>query len=374
MVDRYPEVKTRIRSKGKILLGSGLVAFLAAGATLVNSLPKIEGKVMDPVRERVCDFRGEANHAAGLGHAILGSVDCKLVFAARKSQISNTFSLETDEEVGKWVRFHDVKQSRHRVVDTSKARIDADLVTRIVLPNLTHAEGQNNGKGVWTVSGDNGQGIDISSLKFYTPLPDVSSGTSPTDLQCAVKEDDPQFGGCIDTSLKTGWFNGLPLLGADNNNNLARSILRTVSIIANDTACPVEQVLIPAFSEPGKPPVSAHEAMSILVRAHARAVASSAHGITPQNVDVLIDDSHPFVPGVDINQAYSDQAQLYSYMPHLTFDEKYCLDSTTFAANNTTAIDFGWIKTMGAERVPNGFNPATGQMESNNPLLRRVAA
>jgi hypothetical protein len=338
---------------------------------MVNTVT--EGRVVDPVRERACDFQENV-----IGSVALNLVNCEPEKPPEpiENQATQQFGVEGSDEAYRLVRNLTADYKRDRGIDAARSRISGDFVAKMTMPDATVYEGED---GIFRVRSIDGDRLSLSRIKFETLHPGGSRGDSPNNLDCVVGPDDPAYQGCVDADVFSGFLNNLPGLGADNNNHAIEASFALINSLNFDYSCVLTNIMMPGLSEAAGRPLTLEEALMMMVRANIRAEAWEVKGVAPQKIDIMMtaDGFHEPQSFQKLYNGLRRQPNL-KFLPEQAIPDDYCVaDGNQASVNGVLPFDsmaWSFIATMGAEKgseIPDYYNPSTGKLAPNARNLRR---
>jgi hypothetical protein len=297
------------------------------------------------------------------------------------SEIQGQTELTGKELIGKTFQFVWATTERERGIDRSNAFMGTFAVKDIFIPDMAVIQRvANEDFVVYTKfdSNNNAVGFDVSEVEFAMRSPEIDADDGVVDGKCKTPTDSPRYRGCVvSVYLNNGWLQGIPLLGADNEEKSGFESAFVDDVLQSDVYCLINTYYGPAMNKSlerfGDSVDSPTEIVEYLARAGLRIPDYQDVGIPPQKSFANFNGT--FDVGEPVNTRLANEADKQGInIDNFDVPDDFCaLDGSGKEAVVGLVPDrnysIGVIAVMGMPEVPAYYNPDTNSIDESNKFL-----
>jgi hypothetical protein len=295
-----------------------------------------------------------------------------------------SIEIEGRERLGSIAQFVLAGAEKERVVDRAYGFRSTLGISDIYLDDNLVYESYADNKVMYLTKSENGRdvGFDVSELSIELQAPEADLSDGIDDNDCATPLDDIEYRGCETTGfVDSGFLQGIPGLGADNNGNLGYKINKVDELFQTNNRCLFDYYLLPRintelalYGEELNGSTKYTDLAKHLVRGAIRLQQFEA-GVPPQRIEVNVVGE--YIPDITLQAEFDDVSRNDSQnidSPEVP-DDWCVLDS-----NGQEAIkdlgDISLLAHLGRVTVAPYFNPSIREVDLGNeffaPIDKRV--
>jgi hypothetical protein len=300
-------------------------------------------------------------------------------------EIQGQTQLTGRDLIGKATQFVWATTDRERGIDRSNAFIGTYAVKDIFNPDMAVMQRIATEESVIYTKFDANNdaiGFDVSEVEFAMRSPEIDADDGVVDGKCKTPTDSPRYRGCVvSVYMNNGWLQGIPLLGADNEEKSGIEAAFVDDVLQSDVYCLINTYYSPAMNKSlerfGDSVDTPTETIEYLARAGLRLSDYQDLGIPPQTI---FSNFHGvFDDGGSVNTRLRNEATKQNInVDNFDVPDDFCaLDGSGneavvgLAPNGFYSI--GAIAVMGMPEVPAYYNPDIDIVDESNNFFAPIS-